>query len=227
MADGEATIGFLVLDSRFPRIVGDAGCAATWHFPAIYETVANASPAKVVQNRARGLMPAFVQAGEKLIARGATGIATTCGFLCLQQQELSAALSVPFLSGALMMGRKIQSELPPDKKLGILTASAKDLSAAHLAAANIDESRAIIGGPAAESEFANAFLRNRPQLRIDKARAEIAAAAKNLCAQNNIGALLLECANMPPYAAAAAKAAKVPTFSVINAVYEFHRTLTP
>lgn len=220
------TIGFLILKTRFPRIVGDAGCAATWHFPAIYETAECASPSRVVRGRARGLLPAFIRAGKKLIARGADGIATTCGFLCLHQRELSAALPVPVLSSPLLAGRKIQNDIPPAKKLGILTASAADLSAAHLAAADIDIARATIGGPPPDSAFAAAFLQNRPALRIDCARAEMVAAAKKLCSQNDIGAILLECANMPPYAAAVQSATGLPVYSIVQVVSDFHRGLS-
>ncbi|MGI9297352.1 MAG: aspartate/glutamate racemase family protein [Gammaproteobacteria bacterium] len=225
MRSRETVIGFLMLETRFPRIVGDAGCAATWHFPVIYETVPGASPARTVRGRARGLLPAFVRAGQKLVARGAAGIATTCGFLSLRQRELSAALPAPVLSGALLSGRRMQDSLPPGKKLGILTASTGDLSAAHLDAAGIDGARAVVGGPPPDSAFAAAFLRNRPQLNIDRARAEMVVAARELCGRGNIGALLLECANMPPYAAAVEAAVGVQTRSLIDAVADFRQTL--
>ncbi len=43
-----ASIGILMLDARFPRIVGDIGNARTWPFPVYYKVVKGASPDLVV-----------------------------------------------------------------------------------------------------------------------------------------------------------------------------------
>lgn len=39
-------LGILMLQSRFPRIPGDAGNASTWPFPVSYRVVADATPAE-------------------------------------------------------------------------------------------------------------------------------------------------------------------------------------
>ena len=39
-----ASIGILMLETRFPRIPGDMGNAATWPFPVQYRVVKGATP---------------------------------------------------------------------------------------------------------------------------------------------------------------------------------------
>src|SRR5438105_13468478 len=50
------TVGILMLDTRFPRIPGDMGNAATFPFPVRYQRVAGASPDLVVLRCVAGLL---------------------------------------------------------------------------------------------------------------------------------------------------------------------------
>jgi hypothetical protein len=97
-----AAVGILMLEARFPRIPGDVGNAATWPFPVLYKVVRGASPERVVRQRAEGLREGFVEAGRELVAEGADGIVTNCGFLSLFQDDLAAACGVPVATSALM-----------------------------------------------------------------------------------------------------------------------------
>ena len=47
-----AAVGILMLEARFPRIPGDMGNALSWPFPVLYRVVPQASPERVVQQRA-------------------------------------------------------------------------------------------------------------------------------------------------------------------------------
>src|ERR1043165_1563272 len=85
-----AALGILMLEARFPRIPGDMGNAGTWPFPVLYRVVRGASPELVVRRRAEGLLERFLDAAQELVALGADGITTNCGFLSLFQAELAA-----------------------------------------------------------------------------------------------------------------------------------------
>ncbi len=79
----QAPLGILMLETRFPRVYGDAGNPATWPFPVVVRVVRGATPTRVIRARARDLVEAFIAAGQALAAAGAAGLTTTCGFLCL------------------------------------------------------------------------------------------------------------------------------------------------
>ncbi|MGI9307026.1 MAG: aspartate/glutamate racemase family protein [Gammaproteobacteria bacterium] len=223
----QPAIGFLKLDTRFPRGPGDAGCAATWRFPALYYTVRRASPSRVIPQRADDLLPAFIAGGKKLAARGAAGISATCGFLVRHQNALAAALPVPVMASALLYGPRLQQSLPAGKSLGILTVSPKDLSAADLRAAGLDISKTIIGGLPPSSATADSLLNNRRTLDAARAKEDMRLAAEELrrSGGGKIGAVLLECANMPAFSGAVAAAAGAPVFSILDAVNDFYGSL--
>lgn len=56
----QAPIGILMLETRFPRVYGDAGNPATWPFPVAIRVVRDATPTRVIRDRARGLVDAFI-----------------------------------------------------------------------------------------------------------------------------------------------------------------------
>ena len=116
-----AAVGILMLESQFPRIPGDVGHAGTWPFPVLYKVVNGASPDRVVNRNAEGLLDEFVRAARELVATGADGITTNCGFLSLFQAELSEAIGVPVAASGLMQVPWVQALLGPGKRVGVLT----------------------------------------------------------------------------------------------------------
>lgn len=222
-----AGLGILMLDTRFPRIPGDIGNAATWPFPVQYKVVPAATPDIVVRGDAGPFLDAFVAAGRELVAMGCDGIATNCGFLVLFQEDLSDQLGVPVASSALLQGSMIERTLPKGQRLGVLTISAETLSPAHLMAASLPPDTPIVGTGAA-SHFTTYVLDDRPEIDFAQARADNVAAAERLIKENpEIGAILLECTNMVPYAADIRRATGRPVYSIYTYLLWFHAALLP
>lgn len=216
-----------MLDARFPRIPGDMGHARTWPFPVHYKIVRGASPDLVVRKGAPGLLPHFISAAQELVADGVDGITTNCGFLSLMQAELQAAVPVPVATSSLMQVGLVNALLPPGKRAGILTINASSLTEAHLAAAGVPEGTPV-GTTEGGKEFTRAILGNALELDVDLARADNVAAAKALAADHpDIGALVLECTNMVPYAADIREATGFPVFSIESFITWFQSGLEP
>jgi len=222
-----AAVGILMLETRFPRIPGDMGHAATWPFPVLYRVVREATPDRVVRQRAEGLLDAFIAAGRDLVRDGADGITTNCGFLSLYQQELSEAVGVPVASSSLMQVAMVERLLAPGRRAGILTISPASLTEEHLVKAGCDPSTPV-GGTAADGEFATQILGDRLTLDVGKARSENIAAARDLVARHpDVGAIVLECTNMIPYAGDIGAATGLPVFSIYSFVTWFQSGLVP
>lgn len=222
-----AAVGILMLETRFPRIPGDMGNALTWPFPVHYRVVAGASPDRVVRQRAEGLLDAFIEAGRDLVAQGADGITTTCGFLSLFQAELAAALGVPVATSSLMQAPLIQSLLPPGRDLGIVTISKESLTAEHLTAAGVDPATVVVGTESGRA-FSRAILEDETALDVEASRLDLLdAVAALLEQQRTIGAILLECTNMVPYAADIREKFGLPVYSIYSFVQWFQAGLLP
>lgn len=222
-----ASIGILMLEARFPRIPGDMGNALTWPFPVHYKIVRDASPDRVVRRGAEGLLPAFIAAAEELAADGVDGITTNCGFLSLFQDDLAAAAGLPVAASSLMQVAMVARLLPPGKCPGILTISGSTLTAEHLDKAGVPEGTPI-GTTEGGREFTRAILGNEPELDTALAEADNVAAARDLVVNHpEVGALVLECTNMTPYAPAMRAATGLPVFTIESFVTWFQAGLVP
>lgn len=221
-----AKLGILMLDSQFPRILGDVGNADTWPFAVEYAVVPGATPQAIVCDDIEPFVQAFIEAGNRLVAAGCTGIATTCGFLALIRPRLAAALGVPVAASALEQVRQVQAMLPPGQVVAILTISAATLTPAHLRAADVPNHCPVQGTDG--GSFSNSILGNLTTLDVSRARHEMVTAAQRLIADYpDVGAIVLECTNMVPYAPDIAAATGRPVYSIYTYLSWFHAGLRP
>ena len=214
-----AAIGILMLEARFARVPGDMGNALTWPFPVQYRVVRGASPERVVLHRAEGLLPAFLGAAADLVAHGCKAITTNCGFLSLFQRELASHAGVPVATSALMQVPWVQATLPPGKRVGVVTISAGSLTHAHLAAAGAPSDTPVTGCEGGRELFRVLIRGEQEDLDTTAAEADVVDAARALVsAHPAVGAIVLECTNMPPYAAAVREATGLAVFDSVTLV---------
>jgi Asp/Glu/hydantoin racemase len=218
------TVGILMLDTRFPRIPGDMGNATTFPFPVRYHRVVGASPDRVVRGGATGLLPAFVEGARALEREGVGAITTNCGFLVKFQRDLAASVSVPVFTSSLLVVPLVHRMLPPGRRVGVLTVNAATLTREHLDGAGIGpEVPLAIAGMEGEKEFTRVLLGDELELDVDLAREEHLRVARRLLTDHpDVGAIVLECTNMPPYAADIQRETGLPVFDIVSLVRLVH-----
>ena len=217
-----AALGLVMLDTGFHRPPGDLGLPSSYPCPVRQWVVPGAAPASVVCHaealRASPLRTGFEQAVRVLVAQGCTAITTSCGFLVLLQAELQAvAYPAPLVSSSLLALPSLLAGLP---QAGVLTISAERLGRDHLHAAGVPSDRlgdVWIQGMPERSHFVQAILGAGVTLDPLLAEQEVVAAALALRARApQLRALVLECTNLPPYAAALRYATGWPVLSLLH-----------
>jgi len=223
------SVGILVLDTKFPRIPGDIGNATTFGFPVRYKVVPGASPEQIVAapDRARALLPSFIEAARELERDGVRAITTSCGFLTVVQDEIAEAVSVPVITSSLFLVPLLRRMLGPKRSIGVLTADAHNLSDDHLRAAGIEPGwRLLVRGMQSSPSFGIILgAGNDPDyaLDVDQIRHDVVAACLAMQAEApDLGALLFECTNLQPYASAVQAATGLPIFGIYHAVNLLH-----
>lgn len=222
-----ASLGILMLETRFPRIPGDIGNAMTWPFPVQYRVVRNATPDRIVRQDATAFADAFIDAAKDLVASGCDGITTNCGFLSIIQDQLAAQIPVPVATSSLMQVAPVQAMLPPGKRVGIMTISKETLTPAHLSAAKVPANTPVIGTENGQA-FTRDILGDAAEIDFDACRQDMRDAARELIeTHDDIGAIVLECTNMTPYAAEIRRLTGLPVFSIYTFLTWFQQGLMP
>ncbi|MGV0820180.1 aspartate/glutamate racemase family protein [Martelella sp. AMO21009] len=221
------TIGIIVLDTGFQRLPGDIAHAETWPFPVQYRIVRGVRPADVIEGDPAETLTAFREAIDDLVALGAGGIVTSCGFLAAVQPELAAYSSVPFLSSALLQVPMVARVLPAGQKVGLVVSDATALQERHCRnmgfAPGLPIAELLADGPIRANMRDNAVS-------VDPLAQEqdaIETVGRLVEAHPEVGAVVLECANLPPYSAAIARQFGRPVYDVVTLVHWLHSSLVP
>lgn len=227
IASEEAVIGILVMDARIRRIPGDVGNPETFPFPVAYRTVPGATLERLIRQRDPALVQLFVSCGRELVRAGVRALTTTCGFMVLFQDALARELPVPVFTSSLLQLPFIQAGLGPGGRVGVLTADAGNLTESHLRAAGGDPGRVALAGLEEAPHFRSAILEGSGRIDPGAVRAEVVRAAETLvAADTGIRAILLECSNLPPYAAAVQAAVGLPVYDFTTMLGQVWSALT-
>jgi len=217
-------IGILMLDTKFARPVGDIGNARTFDFPVRYRIVRGASPDRVVKEGDPRLVEPFIRAGMELQNEGVKAVTTSCGFLALFQEEIAAALDVPFFSSSLLQVPLVWRMAGKRGKIGILTVRKASLSPDHFRAVGMEGIPLVIEGMDGSEEFSRVFMNcsrdpgdQSLDLDFDRAAEEMRRAAESLKDRDpDLRAIVMECTNMPPFRGVVQKATGLPVFDIVT-----------
>ena len=225
--DDRPTLGILMLDNAFDRFPGDLGNPATFDFPVLYARTAGATTEAITTIQDDQFLEPFTRAAESLIAQGADGIITSCGFLAIYQREFARRLSVPVATSALLQVPWVERLLPAGKRVGVITFNGASLGKAHLDGVGAALDTPVVG-LVDDGRFRRALLGDASADSFAAREAEAIEAAERLIRLHPaVGAIVLECTNLVPHAAAIHDATRLPVYDVMTLVRWFHAGLRP
>ena len=223
---GEA-IGILVLETTYPAIPGNVANASTYQFPVRYK-VLEGIPSDWwcdEEGPSGRRQEIFVQKARELENEGVRAITTGCGFFAKYQQATSEALTVPVFTSPLLLVPMVSQMIGRAKRVGIITAGENHWKGPFLENVGTDPSIPIaVDGMADKEEFTQTIVfEKKPEMDVPKVEAEVVDVAQRLVENYpDIGALVFECSDLPPFAGAVQAAVNLPIFdfiSLINMVY--------
>jgi hypothetical protein len=133
---------------------------------------------------------------------------------------LSSLLQIPF----------IQKTIGPNRRIGVLTAHAGRLSREHLRKAGMDPHLPVkVAGLETEAHFRQGVLTDGGDYDFEGIRKAVVTKTVELVQADDggppLGAVLMECTNLPPFAAAVQAAAKLPVYDITTMVTHCFRAL--
>lgn len=207
-------VGIILVDVRTPFIPGDVGNASTYPFPVVYRTVPEVTLERLIEQGDKSLTDNVINTARELENMGVRAIASDCGYMIHFQAEVAAAVSVPVIMSSLIQLPMLERSIGPERKIGVICANKPRLTNDMLALAGLrDPGRVVIRGMQDSAAFRSPILDEEPLLDDELIEKDITDTARELVAAHpEVGPILLECSNMPPYAHAIQRATGRPVF---------------
>lgn len=220
----ETRIGVILLKTAFPRPCGDIGNAETFGGQGLFETVEAATIARMIDGDPRDpdLIQGFLLARDRLVARGAGLVTTSCGVLALHQERLQRGCPVPVVASSLLQLPARVAEVGSQGQVGVMCMDSRSIGPAHLVATGARADTPLIGLEDGR-ELYPVLRRNRADVPLDPARAEadvISAGRRMVDRHPDMAAIVLECTNLPPYRAALSHSLGLPVYDILTWIDE-------
>jgi hypothetical protein len=220
------TIGILLLDVWYPLLPGNVVNASTYRYPVRHKMIPGASQARV-HGGDPTLLDDIIKAGRELEMDGVRAIVGACGYLAHFQTEAAAAFNVPTYLSSMVQVPFIKARLKPDEKIGVLCADGHSITPELLKKVGVaDPGICVVKGLGEMPEFSAILKSDCGHFDNKKLCQEVVSGAVQLVRENqDIGAILLECSDMPPYAAAVQRAVNLPVFDFITMINWVHNSV--
>jgi len=210
-----ATVGILQLPANIPMLPGDVGNPTTFDFPVVYELIEEIDPFWVLAADPHPVvMKKVIAACKRLTMQGVTTIIGNCGFFANYQPEVAASLDpgVQFFPSSLNQVPMLLTSVGSNKKVGILTASKKLLMPSpalkNVGVTNEDMKRIVVYGNEDGKEMLK-VTGETGRFNPKKLEKELVDLTKKMMKEHpDVGAIVLECTEFPPYAHAIQEAAR-------------------
>ncbi len=162
-------------------------------------------------------LPNWIEAAQQLEEDGVRAIVCGCGLTGKMQSILSAAVDIPVYTSSVMFVPMVYKGLATGKRVGIMTVSEEQLRSHDnilLSECGIDDSIPIAISGMNESRGAETWLTlSTPEYDVNEVQKSVVDAALQL--KNDypdLGAIVLECTEMPVYSEAVRAATGLPVF---------------
>lgn len=219
-------IGKIKTKRSFPALRhGNQNYATTYDFPIRIKLWDWKAPPEKEEVWAGWNLDGFINCAKELVKEGVSAIVSSCGLTGTIQPDVVNEVDVPVCTSSLLQVPLVSSMIGKDKKVGILTASAERCYAQNsrlLKSVGIDESIQIeiVGMDQLQPEYRDIwrtqFARDPSKYDPKKVEEVMVAAARELVSKGKIGAIVLECTEMPIYAAAIQEATGLPVFDGVG-----------
>lgn len=229
---GEA-VGMLVFRPWYPAInaKGHANNMKTYDFPVRLAFVDDPfDPVGYVESSSENggwNVDNWIAAARQLEEDGVRAIVSGCGLAGSIQSKLQAAVKIPLYSATLQFMNRFADQIGRDKRIGILTIGENFLNARNrelFDECGVDKDVKIASTGMYDSAFNTDFMKYLMEDGdVEAATSDVVNTVKNMIEEHpDIGGILVECTDLPPFSAAVRKATGLPVFDPVDMVNWVH-----
>ncbi|MCK9217294.1 MAG: aspartate/glutamate racemase family protein [Firmicutes bacterium] len=215
-----AEIGIIMMDTVFPRTIGDLGNFQTFSVPVVYK-VLNGITANELNKNPEGFARKFIEAAKELENEGVKAITTCCGLAIKYQKEVKEALNIPFFASIYNLVPLIHSMIASNKVIGIFHDIDRGTDDTTFNLAGWSQNDIPIARTFMEpgAQYARMIKEDLPEVDFKILEEEVRQMTKKFVIGNpKLGAILLACTNYGQFSRLIQDISHVPVFGMVQYV---------
>jgi len=223
------SIGIALFDGRrYPILPGDVANASTYEYPVRLKVIEGLYNTPTSWDKSLNVPPdiqKIVDTIKSLEDDGVRAVVTACGFFSVVQEILADAVDIPVFTSPLIMVPQIVRLIGSGRSVCVLTASERLLVSDYLTAVGIESNMPvhIVGMDSSAEFYATHMGGTRTTWDVDLQRKELIEIVQNAVLRfPDIGAILLECSQLPTFSADIQDAVNLPIFDYIGFIDMIH-----
>jgi len=209
-------LGILLMNRVKPRLPGDVGNALTFPFPVQYSVIESAFGDRA-RRGSKEILNEVITKAQELERAGVKAITSSCGYLIRFQEDIQRSVSIPVFMSSLLQIPLITKVIGRQKRILIVVADSECVDDQFLRTACLDGVAYRLLGLNSGFEFKRYVIDDAIEIYPDNIAREIESSiSKTVCEDSSIGAILLECAQFPPFAKGIQEKVNLPVFDLIS-----------
>jgi hypothetical protein len=215
-------VGIMLLNVWYPLLPGNVVNAYTYDFPVRMRVVPGSNQERMHSGDPT-LLQDLVETARELVAEGCRTICGACGYFGHFQRQVADAVDVPVFLSSLLQINWIKASLGSGRKVGLICADKPSLTPDIWESCSVDPAGCVIEEIPRGGEFEAILHSHKGSFDNSKVRQQVVATAEKIVREHpEVGAILLECSDMPPYAADVQRAVNLPVFDFITMIRYAH-----
>lgn len=213
---------------QLEALPGNSTNRKSYPFPVRLIHVPGACVETVITHPSEELLARMIDICKKLRdEEGIRAISTSCGFNAIFQQRLAEETKMPIFSSSLLQVPFVQNMIGKSRTVAVLTANKGSLTKEHFHACGItDEMNVEVIGLENAKEWSKIFDKPDESFDMETVEKEIVSAAVDAVKANpSIGAFVLECTDLPPFAKKISEATGLLVFDFVTMMCHVAMTL--
>ena len=187
---------------QLETLPGNSTNPASYPFEVLMVHVKGANHQTVEENPCQELLDEYIRVCKELAEKGVKAITTSCGFNAYYQEALAQAVPEIVFTSSLLQVPFAQTIVGANGKVAILTANVNDLKDEHYARANIlNRDNLVVLSMHDQPQWGRMYSNPDEEFDLEAITDEVVGVVRKGVEEHpEIGAVVLECTDLPPYA---------------------------
>ena len=222
---GGYAVGIIGVHTDFPLIRGNVVNATTFPFPVYVRVLDEVSGAQIMAYDPVYEGP-IIAAGQDLVRLGVRAVVGACGSFANFQKPVAAALPVPTFMSVMLQTTLITQGLAPDQSVGVIAMRASALTDHVFEQCDIHNPDRLHVHSTVDLEQSKKLYSADPTFDDEQFGAELVSLARGILNDRpDTGAWIIQCSELPPYAARIQAATGLPVWDMNSLIIWAHHAV--